>query len=357
VAKKLTKNQKYVLYGLTKYPLLNDRELAKHIDVEKSTIAKARKVLFDRNYFGTVRMPLFSPLGCELFSVLYTGYRSPLLTKPNIDRFMKENKKFPESFLSTVDRHQAFSFYVSKDYTAIKEIFHKYEELAAQSGSFRREDVSYASFSFRRASFLKFFDFSSLLNKEFELGFPEEPRTMMPPQRVVKEQKISRSEKTVLYALVRFPDDTDTAISSKFNVSRQLISRCRTDFENKLVKTLRAVDLSKIGFNLMTLSHIQPEPHLPEKELRKDFEKVLNNPHLIFGITEDNEMILVEAFRDEEEVYKQDTIKILRKYREKNYVIEPRTLFMDLRTQKTPINFEFHKVLDILYGKDIKAKG
>lgn len=358
MAKKLTRNQQYVLYGLTKYPLLNDRELAKHIDVEKSTIAKARKVLFDRKYFRTVRMPLFSSLGCELFSILYTGYSSPLLTKQNIDKFMKENRKFPESFLSVVDRHQAFSFYVSRNYTTIKEIFSRYEELAAQSGSFRREDVSYVSFSFVRAIFLKLFDFSSLLNNEFELGFPEEKKTLLPtPAGAVKEKKLSRSEKTVLYALVRHPDDTDTAISSKFNVSRQLISRCRTDFENKLMRTLRAVDLSKIGFNLMTLSHIQLEPHLPEKELKSDYEKLLNNPHLIFGITEDNETIFIEAFKSEEDIYKQDTVKILSKYREKNYVVkEPRTLFMDLRTQKMPINFEFHKILDVLYGKDIKAK-
>ena len=361
MVKKLTKNQKYVLYGLTRYPLLNDRELAKHIDVEKSTIAKARKVLFDRKYFRTVRMPLFSSLGCELFSVMYTGYRSPLLTRHNIENYtgnlQKESKKIPECFLSAIDRHRFFNFYVSRNYTDIREIFHGYEKLAGQSGSFRREDVSYLSFSFKRASFLKLFDYASLLNTEFELGFPEDKKQPLDTLGAKEELKLSRSERTVLYALVHYPDDTDTSISTRFNVSRQLISRCRTDFEGRLVKTLRAVDLSRIGFKLMALTHVKMEPHIPAKELSDDYQRLLDNPHLVFGVVEDNELLLLEAFKEEEEVYQQDLSNILTRYREKNYMVnEPRTLFMDLRTMKTPVNFEFHRILDQIFGMDIKLK-
>jgi len=358
MVKKLTKNQKYVLYGLTRYPLLNDRELSKYINVEKSTIAKARKVLSDRKYFWTVRIPLFYSLGCELFSVMYTGYRSPLLTKRSIENFIEENKKFCESFLSIVDKHKAFNFYVSKNYTAVKEIFHRYEKLASRTGSFRREDVSYVVFSFKRARFLKLFDFSSLLNEEFDLGFPEEKKEMFSPEpKALSEIKLSKSEKTVLYALVKYPGATDTTISSRFNVSRQLISRCRNEFEDRLIKTVRVVDLSKIGFKLMAFTHIQTEPHLPEDRLKEDLNKLVANPHLIFGMNEDNETVFVEAFKNEEEIYSQEFIDVLARYREKNYMVsEPRTLFIDLRIRETPIHFEFHKLLKELYGEDIKIK-
>ncbi len=358
MAKKLTKNQKYVLYGLTKYPLLNDRELATIIDVEKSTIAKARKVLFDRKFFSTVRIPLSYSLGCELFSAMYTGYRSSLLTKKIVDKFIEVNRKFPESVLSVADQHLAFNFYISRNYSDIKNIFHNYETLAAKSGGFRREDVSYIIFSFKRAQFLKMFDFSSLLNKEFDLGFPEENKKRFTPSaKQLETQRLSKSEKTVLYALTRYPDDTDTAISAKFNVSRQLISRCRMDFEGRLMQTVRVADLSKIGFNRMTLTHMVVEPNVPKKTLEKDFEEIINNPHLIFGMTEDNQTLLVQAFKDQEESYKQEITRILTDYREKHYILEePRTLFIDLRTRKLPISFEFYKILEVLYGKDLKLK-
>ncbi len=47
----LTKNEQKVLYGITKYPQINDSELSDIINVKLSTLTSIKKRLYNQGYF------------------------------------------------------------------------------------------------------------------------------------------------------------------------------------------------------------------------------------------------------------------------------------------------------------------
>jgi len=67
----LSNNEKLVLYGLTRYPLDNDRQLSEKVNLKMSTITAIKNRLKTRNYYFTARIPMLNDLGCELVNIIY----------------------------------------------------------------------------------------------------------------------------------------------------------------------------------------------------------------------------------------------------------------------------------------------
>ena len=65
----LLRSEKLVLYGLVKYPLLNDRELAEQLDMKMSTLTAINNQLKENDMFYSVSVPDFSMLGNELMII------------------------------------------------------------------------------------------------------------------------------------------------------------------------------------------------------------------------------------------------------------------------------------------------
>src|SRR5512136_700682 len=69
----LTPNEKQVLYGLVRHPVLNDRELSELLDVKVSTVTAIRRRLRHAEYFTTRRVPMMHRLGWELLKDRFPG--------------------------------------------------------------------------------------------------------------------------------------------------------------------------------------------------------------------------------------------------------------------------------------------
>lgn len=59
---KLTQKEKQVLYGLTGWPELNDKELANKLNLKRSTVTSIRNKLKKRKYFQRFILPNFEAL-------------------------------------------------------------------------------------------------------------------------------------------------------------------------------------------------------------------------------------------------------------------------------------------------------
>ncbi|MCK5560827.1 MAG: hypothetical protein KAJ51_09555, partial [Thermoplasmata archaeon] len=67
----MTQKEELVLYGIIKFPNLNDRELADKIDVNASTIATIRNKLKSSDYYNIIRVPILQNLDYSSIIVSY----------------------------------------------------------------------------------------------------------------------------------------------------------------------------------------------------------------------------------------------------------------------------------------------
>ena len=71
----LTGREKLVLWGLCRYPLLNDEELAKKLDLKRSTLTAIKNRLKGKGWFSLNYIPNFRKLGCQFFSIFDVGFK------------------------------------------------------------------------------------------------------------------------------------------------------------------------------------------------------------------------------------------------------------------------------------------
>ena len=91
----LTENEKQVLYGLVRYPLLNNRELSEVLGLKQSTVTVIHRKLKERGYVKTVRIPLLQEFGCEVLAVTYGTFSSSVPLKTRLQMSKKLAKFFP----------------------------------------------------------------------------------------------------------------------------------------------------------------------------------------------------------------------------------------------------------------------
>jgi len=104
----LTKNEEKVLYGLVKYPGLNDSELSSIIDVKFSTFTSIKRRLFDQGFFRKLTVPMLNYLGCELLAVIYTQFNPVIPLNERIKTTKKQLKFLRKSFFQRENRKKVF---------------------------------------------------------------------------------------------------------------------------------------------------------------------------------------------------------------------------------------------------------
>lgn len=77
-AKQLRKVEELVMGSLIKHPTLNDKEIAKKINITRQTVSKIRSRLIKQGAIKLVNEPNFKKIGCELFVAIYNTF-NPLI--------------------------------------------------------------------------------------------------------------------------------------------------------------------------------------------------------------------------------------------------------------------------------------
>ena len=148
-ASDLTKNEKLVLYGLVRWPSLNDRELSKKIGIKRSTVTAIRNKLKREEYFKTTTIPDLKKIGYELITVLHSNYNplTPFLMREKYADIVKEI--FHYFFLFANDRERVI-FSAARNFTETrKEIFDE-ENIYTEMKFLTEEGNTYAFFPFRQ---------------------------------------------------------------------------------------------------------------------------------------------------------------------------------------------------------------
>ena len=177
---------------------------------------------------------------------------------------------------------------------------------------------------------------SRMESPEISLGYEE-----------VTSFHLSNKEKIVFRGLVENPEMPDNAIAKKVGVSRQALSNMRKKFElEELIVELNIPNLSKIGLEILVMSHVFFNPKSAMKERRQGIEILLAETPQFFTVTGGYESIMLHSISnyDEFNFYKNRLLSI---YTTDEFIRgEPKTMLMPLSDLKYHKKFSFGNIVE-----------
>ncbi len=249
----LTDKEKIVLWGLCRWPLLNDEELSGKLELKRSTLTAIKNRLRGKSWFSLKYIPNFAKLGCEFFGV-FDGKSGGKIRKLNLDSL----KKMPEVVLSNYRDEKFFGVFVSDKYVVFRKFLERFEEenkealrLGFNENSFfyDLEDFELRDFSeivnslfgLRRKEKAKVYDFKNMASK----GVSSAQVTSV---GVDKGNSLNVNERRVLHAMIRNPEMSSTEIAKKVWVSKPTVIKVRNKLlEEGFVYALVVPDFRKMG--------------------------------------------------------------------------------------------------------------
>ncbi len=313
----LTTNEKRVLYGLIRYPHLNDSELSKKIGVKLSTLTSIKRRLYDQEVFRQLLVPLLNRLGSELLAVIYTQFNPVIPLNERVSITKETIEVFDEIFFSVGEQEKGFSISLAKNYTSIGRIDDIRTETFGRLGLLEKEYPSEVIFPFETSEILRFFDFSRVIGSTYGITEFDEPDSDSSFFRKDAFYSLSSKEKKVYSALVQFPMATTHQIGEKVGLSRHTVSRMKKKFfDLQLLKQLTIPDLRQLGFEILSFYHYQFNP---SKSPNLNDISNLDDSSTIFLARRKYEIVMISAYRTYQD-YKEDKMRKIRFLKENDFI-------------------------------------
>ncbi len=349
--KSLNKNEKVALYGLVKYPTLQDSDVAEKIDLKYSTFNLIKKRLKKRDYYHTVAIPCLQQLGCELINV-NVGWIAPRPDLKFTDIIPPQDMlKNPEFFYEATESDQSISITMSRSLTDVRMGVQNLYNILAKFDLLDERGITSIYFPFKLAKIYRFFDFAPLLKRAFGLEVGEEETEFTTCFMESKQVKLSQVEKQVYYGLIRYPESSDVAIANEISIGRHTVGNLRKIFEEeKLITTIRIPNVEKLGFNILALSYTKFNPKTPLEMRKKGIKMILRDFPNILMITSNLESVNLFVVRDFHE-FQNAKDSIISYYKEKKYFAEePIILNLSIPRMAIHKNFEFAPLVKKVLG-------
>ncbi len=295
----LTGNEKQVLYGLVRHPVLNDRELSELLNVKVSTVTAIRRRLRRAEYFVTRRIPMMNRLGWEL---LVAGHaRLDLTQGPQVLPRLREALKdrLPDLFhvAATADHVSFLGF--ARDYTAARTEVDELRQVLDRGKLLGDGDVNFSAFPMSLSIAPVFFDYSHALALAFDIEDRPAPRL---DRAKVGDMDLTRKETEVLRGLVRYPELSDKALASRVKVSRQAVSKMRREFEREgLLRTARIPNLRLLGFELYVTAFARFAPASTLKGRGEALDRLIRASPTFLLVSDEPEAVVIGAARTYEQ--------------------------------------------------------
>ncbi|MDG6219094.1 MAG: MarR family transcriptional regulator, partial [Candidatus Thermoplasmatota archaeon] len=291
----MKQTERLTLYGLVKYPELNDKQLSKKLNLKHSTVSSIRNRLRKNGYFRTIVLPSLENMGCELLAVIYTTF-SPLI--PLGERVKIAEKSidiFEEIFFSLGEQDKGFSISLSKDYTTIGRINDIRTQTFGDHGLLEEDYPNIIVFPFEISKIYRFFDFAPLLKSGCNVDNIPKEKSHNIAFKTINNISFRKLEKNVYHMIVKYPELSDAEIGENIGVSRHTISRLRRKFEGKnLIRKINLPDIKKMGFEIFSLYHIKFNPGNPP-DLHNDEACNIMSDSTVFMASRKFEAILLSV--------------------------------------------------------------
>ena len=318
----LTNYEKKVLYGITKFPDANDRQLAEKFGIKQSTVSAIRKRLKDEGYYRIYAVPMIQNFGAEIMIVTYTNFNPVIPLEKRIEITERKIEASEEIFFSMGEEDKGFSIGFAQNYTVIGKINDIRTMTFGSLGLLDKEYPKEVIFPFMGSKTYRFFNFAPLLSKNFGIEDNEGNKINFFP---VKNANLSMRERKILCRIIEFPEVSSKEIAEKIGITRHTVGRLKRKFkENEYVKMIAVPDVGKIGFKILAFYHITLNPHNPP-----DFEKdeLLNLlvKDFIFFASRHFEFVAISMHPSYED-YKICKTYVIQKLKENEWITTPPTI-------------------------------
>ena len=315
----LTEKEKLTLYGLTRYPTLTDKQLSEKLNLKHSTVTSIRHRLRENEYFRSLIIPRLQNMGCNMIVLIYTDL-NPLI--PLEERVIISGKTiavFEEIFLSVGVQDKGFSLSLSKDYATIGRINDIRTQTFGKHGFLEDEYPNMVVFPFDISKIYRFFDFSPLLKKNFDLEMESTDEVKDLGFLSGKSVNLTNREKSIYCSLVKYPEISDSELGKKIGVSRHTVSRLRRNFEKDfLIRRINLPNLKKLGFEILTTYHIRYDPR-NHPNMEKDETTSLISDSTIVMASRMFETFMLSVHTDFDD-YNKDTTRIMQILKENKWI-------------------------------------
>jgi len=315
----LTEKEKLMLYGLTKYPSLTDKQLSEKLNLKPSTVTSIRHRLRKNEFFRGLAIPRLQNMGCNLLVLIYTDL-SPLI--PLEERAVLSGKTiavFEEIFLSIGAQEKGFSLSLSKDYATIGRINDIRTQTFGKYGFLEDEYPNMVVFPFDISKIYRFFDFSFLLKNSFNLDIELSDKAKDIGFKSKENISLTDKEKKIFCNIIKHPELSDSDLSKKIGISRHTISRLKKNFENDLLlRKINLPNLKSLGFEILTTYHIQYDPR-NHPDMEKDETSALMSDSTIVLASRMFETFMLSIHTDFDD-YNKDTTRIMQILKENKWI-------------------------------------
>lgn len=337
--KSLTFLEKKVIYGLIRYPELEDGDIISILDVKPSSFYSIKRRLFNMGILRSLYIPMVNRIGGELLAVIHSNFNPVIPLEERIKATKEAIEISEEIFLSIGEQDKGFSLSFSRDYTSIGKINDVRTETFGRLGLFDKEYPLEVIFPFDISKIERFFDYSRLLARSFGLEHADGKKSWF----VGRENCVmNEKEKRVLLGLIEEPFLNSTNLAKKISISRNTVNKIKNDLiERDLIRKIVIPDLDKLGFEILAFYHIKYNPNKPPNQ---DDLKKLETDSTIFLANRRFETVMISAYPTYQD-YKEDKMEKIRYLKERNLItLDPlirKYMFNKMRVIK---DFDFSSI-------------
>jgi len=298
----LSKNEKVVLYCMVRSPLLNDRQISMFTGIKMSTITAIRNRLIKRELFSTVRIPLLPQDLCELLymSVVPLAH---MKGKQKPGQVKDLCQQIPEISLCSLDT-EALLIGMARNYTNFHKAKQRFIDGLCQKGLYHKSPGWDHVFAREGSEVSNLFDHSHLLSIQFQKKDGIE-LPIIKPHALSHGESIpitTTVEKKVFTGLIKHPMSADTKLSESIHITRQIIAKLRSRFEREgLMRTVRLVNLKRMGFEVMVLVGFKFDPMATVKSRKRALRALTSEMPVVFSVTDAMKGVALLVFSDFQE--------------------------------------------------------
>jgi len=316
----LTKNEKKVLHGITKYPSVNDSVLSDILNVKLSTLTSIKRRLAAKGYYRSLMIPFVNRLGCELLAITYMQFNPVIPLKERLETTKRTIEVFEELFFSIGEEEKGFSMSLSQNYTNIGRINDIRTETFGKLGLLEKEYPHEVIFPFETSHIHRFFDFSSVLRHLFSLEDTTPPTNTTDLFRNISTMTFSEKEKKVYASLIDHPNATTQQIGDLVGLSRHTVARMKTQFfDDGLLQNLTLPNLKALGVEILAFYHISFNPNKAPTTAELS---TLDSSSTVFFASRKFEAVFLSAYPTYQD-YKEDEMNKIRFLKENNLFSHP----------------------------------
>ena len=350
----LTKNEKLMIYGLSKYPNFTDKKLSEKINLKHSTVTSIRHRLKENEFYRSFNIPRLQNMGCKMLVVIYSNFSPIVPLEERVKITGKTIEVFDEIFFSAGVQDKGFSLSLAKNYASIGKINDIRTKTFGGRGLLEDEYPNMIVFPFEISKIYRFFDYAPLLKNNFNLDLKLDENFKNIDFKSEENIILTNSEKNIYCMLIQYPELQDREIGEKIGVSRHTVSRVRRNFEEKdLIRKINLPNLKKLGFEILTFSHIKFDPR-NSPNMEKDEASLLLSNSTILMASRMFEAFMLSAHLNYDD-YNKDKTRVMQILKEKKWIAkDPKILTYSLNELIVIKDFRFAPIAKKIIGCELE---